>query len=140
MWYKTGKINMAYECIDRHVDDGKGDKIALNYKDNERQEQYTFSDIQHLSNQAANVLVEHANVQKGDRVFIFMPRTPELYFCLFRYIKVGAIVGPLFEAFMEKAVTDRLANSEAKVVITTNKLLHRIPQEKLPHLKNHYRG
>ena len=41
---------------------------------------------------------------------------------------------------MEKAVTDRLANSEAKVVITTNKLLHRIPQEKLPHLKNHYRG
>ncbi|OHQ00603.1 MULTISPECIES: acetate--CoA ligase [unclassified Staphylococcus] len=134
-WYKTGKINMAYECIDRHVDDGKGDKIALNYKDNERQEQYTFSDIQHLSNQAANVLVEHANVQKGDRVFIFMPRTPELYFAFLGILKVGAIVGPLFEAFMEKAVTDRLANSEAKVVITTNKLLHRIPQEKLPHLK-----
>ncbi|MDU4337253.1 MAG: acetate--CoA ligase [Staphylococcus lugdunensis] len=134
-WYKTGKINMAYECIDRHVDDGKGDKIALNYKDNERQEQYTFSDIQHLSNQAANVLVEHANVQKGDRVFIFMPRTPALYFAFLGILKVGAIVGPLFEAFMEKAVTDRLANSEAKVVITTNKLLHRIPQEKLPHLK-----
>lgn len=134
-WYKTGKINMAYECIDRHVDDGKGDKIALNYKDNERQEQYTFSDIQHLSNQAANVLVEHANVQKGDRVFIFMPRTPELYFAFLGILKVGAIVGPLFEAFMEKAVTDRLANSEVKVVITTNKLLHRIPQEKLPHLK-----
>ncbi|MDU6180873.1 MAG: acetate--CoA ligase, partial [Staphylococcus lugdunensis] len=134
-WYKTGKINMVYECIDRHVDDGKGDKIALNYKDNERQEQYTFSDIQHLSNQAANVLVEHANVQKGDRVFIFMPRTPELYFAFLGILKVGAIVGPLFEAFMEKAVTDRLANSEAKVVITTNKLLHRIPQEKLPHLK-----
>ncbi|ARJ13760.1 acetate--CoA ligase [Staphylococcus lugdunensis] len=134
-WYKTGKINMAYECIDRHVDDGKGDKIALNYKDNERQEQYTFSDIQHLSNQAANVLVEYANVQKGDRVFIFMPRTPELYFAFLGILKVGAIVGPLFEAFMEKAVTDRLANSEAKVVITTNKLLHRIPQEKLPHLK-----
>ena len=134
-WYKTGKINMAYECIDRHVDDGKGDKIALNYKDNERQEQYTFSDIQHLSNQAANVLVEHANVQKGNRVFIFMPRTPELYFAFLGILKVGAIVGPLFEAFMEKAVTDRLANSEAKVVITTNKLLHRIPQEKLPHLK-----
>ena len=134
-WYKTGKINMAYECIDRHVDDGKGDKIALNCKDNERQEQYTFSDIQHLSNQAANVLVEHANVQKGDRVFIFMPRTPELYFAFLGILKVGAIVGPLFEAFMEKAVTDRLANSEAKVVITTNKLLHRIPQEKLPHLK-----
>lgn len=63
------------------------------------------------------------------------PRTPELYFAFLGILKVGAIVGPLFEAFMEKAVTDRLANSEAKVVITTNKLLHRIPQEKLPHLK-----
>ena len=66
---------MAYECIDRHVDDGKGDKIALNYKDNERQEQYTFSDIQHLSNQAANVLVEHANVQKGIAFYLYAENT-----------------------------------------------------------------
>ena len=77
---------MAYECIDRHVDDGKGDKIALNYKDNERQEQYTFSDIQHLSNQAANVLVEHANVQKG---IAFLSLCREHLNCIlpFRYIK-----------------------------------------------------
>ncbi|PNZ69644.1 acetate--CoA ligase [Staphylococcus croceilyticus] len=134
-WYETGKMNMAYECIDRHVDEGKGDKIALNYRDDRRKEQYTFKQLKTLSNQAANVLVEKANVQKGDRVFIFMPRTPELYFAFLGILKIGAIVGPLFEAFMEKAVIDRLENSEAKVVITTNSLLGRIPKEKLSHLE-----
>ena len=70
-----------------------------------------------LSNKAANVLVDKANVQKGDRVFIFMPRTPELYFAFLGILKIGAIVGPLFEAFMEKAVTDRLENSEEKSLL-----------------------
>lgn len=55
-----------------------------------------------------------------------MPRTPELYFAFLGILKIGAIVGPLFEAFMEKAVTDRLENSEAKVIVTTNSLLGRI--------------
>lgn len=126
---------MAYECIDRHVDNGKGDKIALNYRDEKRKEQYSFNELKVLSNKAANVLVDKANVQKGDRVFIFMPRTPELYFAFLGILKIGAIVGPLFEAFMEKAVTDRLENSEAKVIVTTNSLLGRIPKDKLPHLE-----
>ncbi|MBY6181409.1 acetate--CoA ligase [Staphylococcaceae bacterium DP2N0-1] len=134
-WNETGKINMAYECIDRHVDNGKGDKIALNYRDEKRKEQYSFKELKVLSNRAANVLVDKANVQKGDRVFIFMPRTPELYFAFLGILKIGAIVGPLFEAFMEKAVTDRLENSEAKVIVTTNSLLGRIPKDKLPHLE-----
>ncbi|WP_436854129.1 acetate--CoA ligase [Staphylococcus caeli] len=134
-WYETGNVNMAHECIDRHVDDGKGEKVALHYKDEQRQEQYTFNEMQANTNKAANVLKDKANVAKGDRVFIFMPRTPELYFALFGTLKIGAIVGPLFEAFMEKAVADRLENSEAKVIITTNALLPRIPKDKLPHLE-----
>lgn len=64
-----------------------------------------------------------------------MSRTPELYFAFLGILKIGAIVGPLFEAFMEKAVADRLANSEAKVVITNKALLPRIPKDKLPHLE-----
>lgn len=134
-WSETGKVNMAYECIDKHVDEGKADKIALNYKDDKRKESYTFKEMQENSNKAANVLKDKAHVEKGDRVFIFMPRTPELYFALFGILKIGAIVGPLFEAFMEKAVTDRLENSEAKVIVTTNALLPRIPKDKLPHLE-----
>ena len=93
---------MAYECIDRHVDNGKGDKIALNYRDEKRKEQYSFNELKVLSNKAANVLVDKANVQKGDRVFIFMPRTPELYFAFLGILKIGAIVGPLFEALWKK--------------------------------------
>ncbi|MCD8826136.1 acetate--CoA ligase [Staphylococcus gallinarum] len=134
-WSETGKVNMAYECIDKHVDEGKADKIALNYKDDKRKESYTFKEMQANSNKAANVLKDKAHVEKGDRVFIFMPRTPELYFALFGILKIGAIVGPLFEAFMEKAVSDRLENSEAKVIVTTNALLPRIPKDKLPHLE-----
>ncbi|UIK48203.1 acetate--CoA ligase [Staphylococcus pettenkoferi] len=134
-WSETGKVNMAYECIDKHVDQGRGDKVALHYQDEQRTESYTFTEMKERSNQAANVLKDKANVNKGDRVFIFMPRTPELYFAFMGILKLGAIVGPLFEAFMEKAVTDRLENSEAKVIITTNTLLPRIPVDQLPHLE-----
>ncbi|EHM71825.1 acetyl-coenzyme A synthetase [Staphylococcus pettenkoferi VCU012] len=132
---ETGKVNMAYECIDKHVDQGRGDKVALHYQDEQRTESYTFTEMKDRSNQAANILKDKANVNKGDRVFIFMPRTPELYFAFMGILKLGAIVGPLFEAFMEKAVTDRLENSEAKVIITTNTLLPRIPVDQLPHLE-----
>lgn len=135
-WHDTGKINMAYECIDRHVEEGKGDKVALYYKDATRNEQYTFKEMKEKTNKAANVLKEQAGVKKGDRVFIFMPRTPELYFVLLGALKIGAIVGPLFEAFMEKAVRDRLENSEASVVVTVNSLVGRIPVSDLPHLEH----
>ena len=64
-----------------------------------------------------------------------MPRSPELYFALLGAVKLGAIVGPLFEAFMEGAVSDRLEDSEAKVLITTPELLERVPLNDLPALK-----
>lgn len=135
-WHETGKVNMAYECIDRHVENGRGDKVALYYKDAERNESYTFSEMKKKSDKAANVLKSTTNVAKGDRLFIFMPRSPELYFVLLGALKIGAIVGPLFEAFMEKAVKDRLENSEASVIVTTNSLVGRIPVDELPNLKH----
>ncbi|MBM7657289.1 acetate--CoA ligase [Sporolactobacillus spathodeae] len=135
-WFQTGKINAAYEMIDRHVAEGKGNKIALRYSDATRDEQYSFADLMHLSGKAAHLLRNQAEVVKGDRVFIFMPRTPELYILFLGAIKAGAIVGPLFEAFMEDAVRDRLSDSEAKVLCTTPELLSRVPVDELPHLKH----
>ena len=70
-WATTGKVNVAYEAIDRHVDNGKGDRIALYYSDATRDESYTFAEMKSLSNKFANVLRKYG-VQKGDRVFIFM--------------------------------------------------------------------
>ncbi|MCK0471297.1 acetate--CoA ligase [Halalkalibacter sp. APA_J-10(15)] len=133
-WAETGLVNMAYEAIDRHVDNGKADQIALYYSDAKRDESYTFIQLKEQSNKAANVL-KSVGVEKGDRVFIFMPRSPELYFAFLGTLKVGAIVGPLFEAFMEGAVRDRLEDSEAKVLVTTPALLERVPVADLPHLE-----
>ena len=134
-WSETGRVNMAYEAIDRHAESFRKNKIALYYRDAFREEKYTFKDMKELSNKAANVLRQAADVEKGDRVFVFMPRSPELYFAVLGAIKLGAIVGPLFEAFMEGAVRDRLEDSEAKVIVTTPELLPRVPVNELPALK-----
>ena len=77
-WSGTGKVNMVYEAIDRHVAEGKGNKKAFIYCDSHRNEEYTFSDLQSLSCRYANGLRSYG-IEKGDRVFIFMPRSPELY-------------------------------------------------------------
>ncbi|KZZ85693.1 acetate--CoA ligase [Bacillus sp. SJS] len=135
-WHQTGKLNAAYEAIDRHAETHRKNKVALYYRDPSRNEKYTFKEMKDLSNQAGNVLRQAANVEKGDRVFVFMPRTPELYFIILGAIKAGAIVGPLFEAFMEGAVKDRLFDSSAKVIVTTPDLLDRIPHDELPDLKH----
>ncbi|UCZ54892.1 acetate--CoA ligase [Bacillus shivajii] len=134
-WFKTGKVNMAYEAIDRHVDEGKGQKPALLYSDATREEALTFHDLKEQSNRAAH-LFKSLHVQKGDRVFVFMPRSPELYITILGAIKSGAVVGPLFEAFMKDAVKARLEDSEAKVLVTTPELLSRVPYDELPALKS----
>jgi acetyl-CoA synthetase len=135
-WYETGRVNMAYEAIDRHAETFRKNKVALYYRDQTREEKYTFKEMKEWSNKVGNVLKQVADVEKGDRVFVFMPRTPELYFTVLGAIKLGAIVGPLFEAFMEGAVRDRLLDSEAKVLVTTAELLKRVPVDELPALKH----
>lgn len=134
-WNETGRVNMAYEAIDKHAKSDRKNKVALYYQDGSRKEKYTFKEMKDFSNKAGNVLKNYGDVEKGDRVFIFMPRSPELYFALLGAVKLGAIVGPLFEAFMEGAVRDRLEDSEAKVLITTPELLERVPLNNLPALK-----
>jgi len=134
-WYETGKVNIAYESIDRHVKTYRKNKIALFYKDDEREEAYTYYDMMRQTNKAANVLKAHSNLEVGDRFFIFMPRSPELYFILLGALKAGLIVGPLFEAFMEGAVYDRLDDSDAKAIVTTPELVERIPIDRLPKLE-----
>ncbi|MFM1651396.1 acetate--CoA ligase [Brevibacillus sp. B_LB10_24] len=134
-WYETGRVNMAYEAIDRHLATDRKDKTALLYFDATRDESYTFAQLSQLSNKFGNIL-RKLGIVKGDRVFVFMPRSPELYVSVLGTLKIGAIVGPLFEAFMEGAVRDRLENSEAVAIVTTPALLPRIPVQELPHLKH----
>ena len=134
-WSETGNVNIVYEAIDRHVVEGKGNQVALHYTDGHREESYTFRELMKLSSRFANGL-RSRGVEKGDRVFIFMPRSPELYIALIGILRIGAIAGPLFEAFMEEAVKDRLEDSGAKAVVTTAALATRIRSQELPQLQH----
>jgi len=94
-WSRTGKVNMAHEAIDRHLTRGRRNKLALIYTDRERTARFTFEDLSIQSNRFANAL-RKLGVAKGDRVFVFMPRRPELYIAILGILKIGAIPSPLF--------------------------------------------
>ncbi len=133
-WNQTGKVNIAYEAIDRHAESDKKNKAALLFSDGTRRESYTFIEMKRQSNKVANVLKE-IGIKKGDRVFTLMPRSPELYFSIFGILKTGAVVGTLFEAFVEDAIVTRLSDSDATALITTKSLLSKVPVDKLPSLR-----
>jgi acetyl-CoA synthetase len=101
-------------------------------------EEYTFSDLSRLSNKFANVLVKELGVQKGDRIFFFLERVPEIFIGILGTLKAGGIIGPLFSAFGPDAVKDRLADSEAKILITSPALKKKIVEvlPELPALKS----
>ena len=122
----SSEAHQAYLCLDRHVESGNGGKVALIWEGkNGETEEYTFADLSALTNQFANVLAE-MGVNKGDRVFTFMERIPELFVVFFGVLKRGAVIGPLFADFGPDPVRDRLQDSGARVLITTPTLRGRI--------------
>lgn len=104
------------------------------YKDVNWDEKYIFKEMKEELNRVGNVLKWYGNVEKGDCVFIFMLRLFEFYFIMFGVIKIGVIVGLLFEVFMEGVVKDWFENSEVKVVVIMFELLERILVDKLFYL------
>jgi len=134
-WHTTGKVNMAHEAIDRHADSWRRNKVALLYLDDARLEKYTFLDLKRLTDRFANVLRKYG-VGRGDRVFLFMPRAPEIYISLLGALKVGAIPSPLFEAFMKDAVRDRMADAQAVAAVTVPHMKDRVPVDELPKLQH----
>ncbi|MGH7198207.1 MAG: acetate--CoA ligase [Candidatus Omnitrophota bacterium] len=141
-WHRTKKVNVVHEMVDRHAAGPRKNKVALYYWDPTptlaypagRDEKYTFQDLLRESSRFGNVLKKYG-IKKGDRVAVFLPRTPELYFSILGANRIGAIPVPLFEAFMEAALEDRLENSGASSIVTTPELAHRLPFKKLPRLQ-----
>jgi acetyl-CoA synthetase len=132
-WLPGGFLNKAHECIDRHALGPRKEKKALLWEGkNGETETYTFGQLKKETDKFANVLMG-LGVKKGDRVFMFMERLPELYIAFFGGLKVGAVVGPLFSAFGPEPVKDRLQDSGAKVLITQPALRSRL-EEVIPHL------
>lgn len=137
-WFDGGLLNAADNAVDRHARSWRKNKVAL-YWEGERGEveKYTFRELSEASNQFANALTD-MGIKKGDRVFIFLPRLPELYIAFLGILKVGAIAGTLFAAFGPSALKDRLGDSEAKAVITIPAYLPRVEEviDDLPALQN----
>ena len=135
-WFQTGKVNIAHEAIDRRTEDPvQGQMCCLNFESESRKEKITYDQMRDLSNKFANIL-RKCGVRKGDRVFLFLPRIPEYYISMVGCAKAGAVFGPLFEALMQDALRERLADSEASVLVTTPKLATRVPFAALPNLRH----
>ncbi len=120
-----GRINIAHEAIDRHVANGKGDKVALRWitKDGERVD-YTYLDLAERSNRFANVL-RTLGVEKGERVYSLLGRVPELYIAALGTLKAGAVFCPLFSAFGPEPLKSRMEIGDAKLLVTSKRLYKR---------------
>jgi acetyl-CoA synthetase len=134
-WSRTGKVNIAYEAIDRQAEDPSlADRTCLTFEGVARETKITYREMRDLSNKFANVL-KKLGVAKGQRVFIFLPRCPEYYIAMVGCAKAAALFGPLFEAQMQVALRERLTDSRATVLITTPRLATRVPFGDLPDLR-----
>lgn len=138
VYFDDGTVNAAYNALDKHKGTPIEDKTALIFIDAENVEhRFSYGDLIKQTNQFANLL-NKLSVHKGDRVFMFLPRTPELYISFLGTLKIGAIAGNLFAAFGREALQDRLADSKAKVLVTNKELLERVNEVKdeLPDLEH----
>ena len=137
-WFPDGKINAAYNVVDRHAKGKNADKVALIYDDGEGNAQkVTFKQLYEQTNKFANVM-KKLGIKRQDRVFFFLQRSPELYIGFMGAIKYGAIASPMFPAFGPDAIKDRLLDSGAVCLVTDSELKKRFYEVKdqLPELKH----
>lgn len=137
-WFPNHKINIAANVIDRHIQTKRRDKVAMIWENDQGEEKrLTFYDLFCLSNKFANFL-KSQGINKGDRVFFFLSRVPEIYYGFIGALKSGAVPGTLFPAFGPQALLERLKNSDAKILITEESLVDRTVEIKsqLPSLQN----
>ena len=120
-WFADGKLNVAYNCVDRHVEAGLGDRVAIHWEgepvDDSRS--LTYSDLQAEVCKAANALTDLGLVA-GDRVAIYMPLIPEAVIAMLACARLGVMHTVVFGGFTSKALRARIADAQAKVVITAD--------------------
>jgi acetyl-CoA synthetase len=120
-----GDLNIAYWALDRHVFEGRGDKLALRWLGkNGDVRDFTYGELLERSNRFANLL-QDLGVGAGDRVFTLLGRVPELYVAALGTLRNGSVFSPLFSAFEPEPVRTRMAIGEAKVLVTTSTFFRR---------------
>ena len=119
-WYVGGRLNAAYNCVDRHVEAGNGDKVAFHWEGEPGDTRtITYADLLRDVSKAANALVE-LGVQTGDRVAIYMPMIPETVVAMLACARIGAPHTVVFGGFSATALRDRIQDCDARVVITSD--------------------
>jgi acetyl-CoA synthetase len=119
-WFPGGQLNFADNCLDRHVDAGRGDKTALIWEgDDGATRTFTYRELLREVNRLANAL-RRLGVGEGDRVGVFLPMSPEAAIATLAVVRIGAIYTPCFSGFGAQAVASRLADCEATVLLTAD--------------------
>ena len=119
-WFADGTLNVAANCIDRHLKN-KSDKVALLWQGDDPNEgkKITYSQLHKEVSLMANVLLKH-NVKKGDRVTIYMPMIPEAVYAMLACARIGAIHSVVFGGFSPEALADRIVDCKSEFVITAD--------------------
>ena len=119
-WFVGGKLNIAYNCVDRHVESGHGDQVAIHWEGEPGDVRtLTYSDLHREVCRAANALVA-LGVHKGDRVAIYMPMIPETAIAMLACARLGAPHSVVFGGFSADALKGRIQDADARVVVTAD--------------------
>ncbi|MFV9684985.1 acetate--CoA ligase [Pseudomonas sp. NY15367] len=119
-WFKGGQLNVAYNCIDRHLEK-RGEQIAIIWEgDNPAESAHiTYNKLHHNVSRLANVL-KSRGVKKGDRVCIYMPMVPEAAYAMLACARIGAVHSVVFGGFSPDALRDRILDADCRAVITAD--------------------
>src|SRR4051812_9000429 len=119
-WFTGGKINASYNCLDRHVDDGKGDKVPFHWRGEQGEERdVTYADLLRDTQKLANVLKQRG-VEPGDVVGISLPMIPEVVVAMLACARIGAPHNVVFGGFSVESVKERMEFSDAKALVTVD--------------------
>ena len=119
-WFADGKLNASYNCLDRHVEAGHGDRVAFHWRGEEGEERdVTYADLHRDVQRLANVLSDRG-VEAGDVVGIYLPMIPEVVVAMLACARIGAPHNVVFGGFSPDAVKERMQFSEAKALITVD--------------------
>ena len=118
-WFSGGELNASYNCIDRHINEGHGEDIAIIWEGNDpnQSRKFSYNDLLKEVSQFANALKE-LGVQKGDRVCLYMQMIPELAIAVLACARIGAVHSVVFGAFSSDSLRDRINDSECKILVT----------------------
>ncbi|MBA64903.1 MAG: acetate--CoA ligase [Candidatus Marinimicrobia bacterium] len=118
-WFSGGKLNASYNCLDRHINAGFGDEIAIIWEGNDpnQSRKFTYSELLKEVSLFANAL-KSLGVHKGDRVCLYMQMIPELAIAVLACARIGAVHSVVFGAFSSDSLRDRINDSNCKVLVT----------------------